>query len=146
MQFIENKGQWDDRVKYRGDFSSGAFFLQEKGFRVLMQNTDDLQKLSEYLHGHTLVTAQTDKITLHSNVYDVEFVGANSNPRRTPDKMLQTYNNYFLGNDPTKWKGDCKIYQAVTYENVYPNIDVRYYSNSGNLKYDLVVKPGGKIE
>ncbi|HMC99095.1 MAG TPA: hypothetical protein VKH37_03050, partial [Ferruginibacter sp.] len=50
-QFVENKGQWDDRVKYRGDFSSGAFFLQEKGFRVLMQNTDDLQKLSEYLHG-----------------------------------------------------------------------------------------------
>ena len=36
-----------------------------------------------------------------------------------------------------------KIFQAVLYKDIYPNIDIRYYSESGQLKYDLIVKPGG---
>ncbi len=60
-----------------------------------------------------------------------------------PDKVLPTYNNYFTGNDAAKWASDCKVYEAVTYKNIYPNIDVRYYTESGNLKYDLIVHPGG---
>ena len=58
---------------------------------------------------------------------------------------MPTYNNYFLGNDKSKWKGECKIYQAVTYKNMYPNIDVRYYTDAGTLKYDIIVRPGGNI-
>jgi hypothetical protein len=62
-----------------------------------------------------------------------------------PDKALSTYNNYFLGNDKSKWKGECKIYQAVTYRNMYPNVDVRYYTDAGTLKYDIIVRPGGRV-
>ncbi|MFW1452560.1 hypothetical protein ACEV8N_24180, partial [Vibrio parahaemolyticus] len=38
-----------------------------------------------------------------------------------------------------------KIFQTVTYKNVYPNIDVRYYTANGTLKYDIVVNPGGDL-
>ncbi|MEO6405347.1 MAG: PKD domain-containing protein, partial [Ferruginibacter sp.] len=31
----------------------------------------------------------------------------------------------------------------VTYQNIYPNIDVRYYSQGDKLKYDFIVHPGG---
>ncbi len=31
----------------------------------------------------------------------------------------------------------------MIYKNVYPNIDVRYYSEGGRLKYDIMVNPGG---
>ncbi|MEL4881645.1 hypothetical protein AAEH85_22095, partial [Shewanella algae] len=40
---------------------------------------------------------------------------------------------------------NCKIFQTVTYKNVYPNIDVRYYTANGTLKYDIVVNPGGDL-
>ena len=33
-----------------------------------------------------------------------------------------------------------------TYADVYPNIDVRYYSDAGRLKYDFIVHPGGNPE
>src|SRR5207253_8572361 len=33
-------------------------------------------------------------------------------------------------------------FQAVTYKNVYPAIDVKYYSEAGNLKYEFIVSPG----
>ena len=28
---------------------------------------------------------------------------------------------------------------------MYPNVDVRYYSNAGAVQYDLIVKPGADI-
>ena len=62
-----------------------------------------------------------------------------------PEKIIQTYNNYFIGDDPSKWAGQCRIYQAITLKNVYPNVDVRYYTDNGILKYDIVAKPGADI-
>jgi gliding motility-associated-like protein len=143
MQFIENKGQWDTRYEYKGDFSSGSFLLENKGFTVMMHNTGDLLALSDRLHGHEAVTTE-GPIVLRSHAYTVDFIGSNRNAVQSiPDKMLPTYNNYFIGKDQSKWAGHCRIFQAVTYQNVYPNIDVRYYSDAGNLKYDIIIHPGG---
>lgn len=144
MQFIENKGQWDDRVQYRGDFSAGAFFLQQQGFTVMMHNTTDLLNLSERLHGHGNIPNSDQPLILRSHAFAVEFLGANTKAStNVPDKILPTYNNYFEGKDPSKWAGNCRLFEAVTYQNIYPNIDVRYYSDAGKLKYDIIVRPGG---
>lgn len=146
MEFIENKGQWDSRVNYRGNFSSGAFFLEDNGFTVLMNNPEDLKKLSELMHGHG-IGSQSPKpsVTLRSHAYKVDFLGSSPGIQVVPDKMVPTYNNYFVGKDPSKWANECRIYNAVTYSNVYPNIDVRYYSDGDKLKYDFIVKPGGNV-
>ena len=157
LEFIENKGQWDESVKFKGVLNNGAFFLREKGFRVLQSNPQDLEKLFN-LHGssHTAANVQSraaksivppkngDAIIVHSNAYDVQFLNAQT-PVIVSDKPLNTYNNYFIGNNPSKWKGNCRIYQAVNYQNIYPGIDVRYYTNEGKVKYDIVVHPGAKL-
>ena len=144
MEFVQNKGQWNTRVNYKGDFNTGAFFLENKGFTVLLNNPEDVKKLGQIAHG-TLISKTNPKedFVFHSFAYNVSFLGAATNPERIPDKPLPTYNNYFLGNDKSKWAGDCKIYTAVTYKNIYPNIDVRYYSTQNKLKYDFIVHPGG---
>ena len=36
---------------------------------------------------------------------------------------------------------DCRIYQAITLKDVYPNVDVRYYTDNGMLKYDIIANP-----
>ena len=143
MEFVENKGQWDNEIKYKGDFSSGSFFLENKGFAVLMHNGTDLNKIAASVHGHSdSSTAINEKIILHSFIYRVNFLDASTELKRIPEKPIKTYNNYFIGNDKSKWKGGCKIYQAVTYKNIYPNIDIRYYSNGDDLKYDFILYPG----
>ncbi|MGF2411583.1 MAG: PKD domain-containing protein [Ferruginibacter sp.] len=160
MEFVENKGQWDSKVNFRGDFNSGSFFLESKGFTVALHNPADLQRVSAIQHGHATVSTSTSAnavegkssippvsdfppITVRSHAYKVNFLGSNNNIQAQPDKVLPTYNNYLIGNDRSKWAGNCKIYQAVTYKNVYPNIDVRYYTEMNQLKYDLIVHPGG---
>lgn len=148
IEFIQNKGQWDSRVQYKGNISNGAIFIRENGFTVLQHNPVDFANLSVFLHGfnpdHSLVKAE-DKFILHSQVWNVDFIGASPVAKTIPEKAVPTYNNYFIGNDPSKWAGECRLYQAITMKDVYPNVDVRYYTDNGFLKYDIVIKPGGDV-
>lgn len=146
MEFVENKGQWNSRVDYRGDFNTGSFFIEKNGFTVLLHDPKDVQALSEIAHGHKADKESLSKpIVFNSFAYKVNFLGANLQALSVPDKPLPTYNNYFLGNDPAAWAGGCRVFQAVTYRDVYPNIDIRYYSSAGKLKYDFIVRPGGNV-
>ncbi len=155
IEFVENKGQWDSRVKFKGDVSYGSFFLRSGGFTVLQHNREDMDRITRLIgqHDHPKegqparsTVSSDEKIILRSHSYNVDFIGANPSMTIVPDKPISTYNNYFLGNDPQKWAGGCRIYQAVEIKEVYPNIDVRYYTDNGMLKYDIIVKPGGDIK
>jgi len=171
LQFVENKGQWDPNIRFKGDMSTGAFALQKTGYRVLLQNKNDLELLTRTFHPGESSASNTKAVTstkrnnasvpeqfpgggssgggsdavpgvIRSHVYEMRFLNANPNPTILPDKPLVSYNNYFIGNDSTKWAGNCRIYQAITYREVYKGIDVRYYTANGVLKYDFVVHPG----
>ncbi len=158
VQFVENKGQWDSRVKFSGKMNIGNFFLEPGGYKVVINNPDDIVALGRYFHGSEKMFAsktmgsgaakavpKDTSVTVHSHAYEVSFVNAAKNIQIIPENALNTFNNYFTGKDSTKWASHCKIYQTITYKNIYPNIDARYYTDHGNLKYDLIVNPGGDI-
>ena len=151
VQFIENKGQWDKQVKFMSNAGDGSFFLTEKGYTISQYNPTDIENLKDNKHGVPVSTnnsgiigrALDNKVRAHS--YSVQFLNAQT-PQILPDKAITTVNNYFIGNDKSKWASNCKIYQVVKYKNVYPGVDVRYYvDGSSNLKYDFIVHPGADI-
>lgn len=160
IEFTQNKGQWNSSVNYRGDFSTGSFFLEKKGFTVMLHKPEDLAALAERMHSHNHgdnntgggSTANKIKepsnnnkpIVVHSFAYKVKFLGAAENAPRVAEKALNSYNNYFIG-DRSNWASSCKIYQEVTYKNIYPNIDIRYYTSGEKMKYDFIVRPGGNV-
>lgn len=149
IEFIENKGQWDKQIKFKSDVPAGTFFIRSAGFSVLQHNENDLKLLQEVTKGHMEnPNGRSAQLNLRSHLYTVDFVGASANYEVIPDKEQSYYNNYFIGNDKTKWAANCKIYQGVTLKNVYPDVDIRYYTENGSMKYDIIVKPGadpGKI-
>ncbi|MDZ4795062.1 MAG: PKD domain-containing protein [Bacteroidota bacterium] len=148
IEFIENKGQWDSRVQYKGNVSNGSFFIRSGGFTVLQHEPADFAGLSSFLHGQGpggRPVRPEDKFVLRSHAWNVDFIGASTSIKTVADKVIPTYNNYFVGNDQSKWGSNCKIYQAITLKDVYPNIDVRYYTDNNFLKYDIIVKPGGDV-
>ncbi len=67
---------------------------------------------------------------------------ANASPRVEALEELPGKANYFLGNDPTKWRTNVPTYARVHYQDLYPGIDLIYYGNQRQLEYDLVVRPG----
>ncbi|HEX8499540.1 MAG TPA: SBBP repeat-containing protein [Pyrinomonadaceae bacterium] len=50
--------------------------------------------------------------------------------------------NYFIGNDPSKWRTGVPTFARVRYGAVYPGVDLVYYGNQRQLEYDFRVAPG----
>jgi gliding motility-associated-like protein len=152
LEFIENKGQWNKQVDFKSDLGRGAVFLKPGGYRVLLNNKEDLDELSAYYGHHQYhdsASRNTKKIkkslTLRSHAYDVHFLKSSQSLIPIPEKYTGTYNNYFGGRDSSQWASGCKVYNAVVYKDLYKGIDIRYYADKGQLKYDLIVKAGADI-
>src|SRR5204862_3585507 len=72
----------------------------------------------------------------------MKLVGANRTAKVTGLDELPGKSNYFIGNDPKKWRTDVPTYAKVRYQDVYPGIDLVYYGNQRQIEYDFVVAPG----
>lgn len=161
FEFVENRGQWQNNVFFRGDFYSGSFYLERNGFTVNLHHADDLKAFFGSHHHEVKPAVQVEipkaiepgknpngekpREIIRSHAYAVRFEGASTNVEIYAEKPFDTYNNYFLGNDPSKWATGVKLYQVVNYKNIYPGIDIRYYSEGSQLKYDFIVHPGADL-
>ncbi len=158
FDFIENKGQWEKQVRFKSSLSTGAFFLQQNGFTVVQHNGDDLNSFFDRNHEDEVSRlSRPDRgpgkpsgpppapLVVRSHAYRVQFAGANEKSVAVPEKPVPTHTSYFMGNDPSQWATDVPVYQAIVYKDIYPNIDIRYYSEYGRLKYDLIIRPGGDV-
>jgi len=58
------------------------------------------------------------------------------------DGRLAAETNYFLGNDPAKWRTHVQHFSRVIARAVLPGVDVIAYGNERALEYDLRVAPG----
>lgn len=130
---------------------AGAIYIHNSGYTIVQHDPKDWEKVYEVGHGHTTnggapnLRMNTEKFSVKSHSYTVNFLNAAAKPQIIADKAIQTRHNYYVGNDPSKWAADCKIFLGITVKDVYPNVDLRYYSQSGQVKYDMIVKPGADI-
>jgi len=146
FQFIENKGQWDKSVSYRVALEGSGFALSPDGYTAVMYDQKDYERVQAIVHGRPRISPLTsDSFLVHRHAYTVRFLGANPAARLIPSKQEEGFNNYFIGKDPSKWASKCRVYDEVTYKDLYPGIDARYYSDGGRLKYDLIVHPGADL-
>ena len=143
LSFEANQGQTDPSVKFLSRASGYTLFLTENG-AVLAQRgarRDPKDRNSErgtrHLSAANPGAAAEDKLTLSMGL-----VGANRAAVVKGAEELPGKSNYFIGNDPKKWRTNVSTYAKVKYEDVYPGVDLVYYGNQGQLEYDLVVAPG----
>lgn len=170
FEYIQNKGQWHSDVLYKGELTNGAFFLKKQGYRVLQHQPEELAAIKAAFTGHALnanskqpTTAANQNASLedvsgggevgsqptmllHSHAYDVTFVNANTKAQVQTQKQQPGYYNFILGNDPAQWNGNIHAYGEVWMKGMYAGVDVRYYSENGFLKYDLVLQPNARLQ
>jgi len=83
-----------------------------------------------------------DTVTFNGQRVDMKLIGGNPNARAFKTERAGGYLNYYLSHIPTgisKMKG----YNKVVCNDVYPNIDMQYYSNSEGMKIYFIIHPGG---
>jgi hypothetical protein len=71
----------------------------------------------------------------------LRFEGATAARLEGTGRMRST-TNILGGNDPSRWRHGIPHFGRVIAHEVYPGIDVVYYTTAGQLEYDLVLRPG----
>lgn len=72
----------------------------------------------------------------------LRFEGATAQARIDGEEKLASKTNYYIGNDPSKWRTSVPNYGRLAVLGLYSGIDLIYYGNPEELEYDLTVKPG----
>ena len=71
----------------------------------------------------------------------LKFLGASANPVISGTEMLPGKFNYFIGNDPSKWKTDVPSFRGVAYNGLYKGVDLVFKDNHGQIERDFVIGP-----
>ena len=138
LSFEANHGQSDSTVKFLSRGSGYSLFLtSNEAVLVLSQSEADESRTASRVN-RTAVRARHRK----SAVVRMTLVNANPQSQAAGHDALPGKSNYFIGNDPAKWRTNIPTYAKVKYEGVYPGVDLVYYGNHGQLEYDFVVAPG----
>lgn len=149
-RFTENKGQWHENIHYKTKIQCGELLFENQGFTYLFYRPDLLTKI----HGEQLYATH---VKFDGHVYKTHFIGSNSQPKIIASKEFGDYENFFIGQDKSKWKSYVKSYQELNYQNLYEGIDLKIYVSENNfeknsehglnhgipqLKYDFIISPG----
>ncbi len=119
LAFEENVGQAGASVRYLARGAGSALYLSAHEAVLTLRHPEG--------------TGQ---------VLNMRLVGDRPAPRLTGEDPLGGISNYFIGNDPARWRTGVTHYGKVRYAAVYPGIDLVYYGREGQLEYDFVVAPG----
>jgi len=140
LSFAENKGQWHANALYRAEIPGGAMFISNAGPVYHFASQEDLDHIHEQAHEHPEKDFTASKVRVHA--YRLQFVQANPQPLTVPKEKISYYENFFQGNDPSKWAGNVHHFKSVAQKNVFDHIDLVYYAKEKSLKYDFIVNPG----
>jgi photosystem II stability/assembly factor-like uncharacterized protein len=73
------------------------------------------------------------------------WVNASGKTRLVGEARLPGVSGEFFGPDPSRWRTGIPRFGALLYSQVYPGVDVRFYSTAdGRLEYDLIVGQGAR--
>jgi hypothetical protein len=95
--------------------------------------------------GFTVAAGPTEAVLRQgpADATSVQFVGANPQAVAMPEQPLAGQVSYFLGGRPgAPTEITVPTFGRVQYQNVYPGINLVYYSTQGQLEYDFVLQPG----
>lgn len=132
--FVENGGQWPERVHYRAAVEGGNIWLEKRG--ILFQ----FNQIPDH-HGHQeLIGGKRNESKLRL-IY-AEFVGANIEAETSHQYPTRSYYNFFKGQDKSRWVQGMKGYNHIFYQDLYPGVDLRFWEENQSMKYEFKVAPG----
>lgn len=120
ISFEPNRGQANRNVEF---LAHGA------GYSLFLARGEAVMSLGRARNGAPAVS-----VRMHP-------VCANPAPQSEALYPLSGKSNYFIGNDPARWRTDVPTYAQVRYRDIYPGVDLVYYGNQRQLEYDFIVQP-----
>ena len=152
LDFTPNLGQWEEDFLFKSRMKDGgSIFLESDAFTFLYFE----EAKFSWLHHNSCVHTNNEDPShndycqdpeIGQHAYQMQFLDANSAAICTGKDKRKYHENYFLGNNPNRWKGSVPVFSRVHYNDLFDNIDLEVYSQGNILKYDYIIQPGGEIE
>jgi len=140
LQFEANQGQVDEQVTFLARGKGYRLFLTPSESVLVLQQREPTTETAQRGRGEP--TARPEPAAIKQAVVRMKLEGANPAPAIEGTDRLPGIVNYFIGNDPAKWRTNIPTYAKVQYHDAYPGIDLAYYGNQGTVEYDFIVAPG----
>lgn len=132
--FIENQGQWSDQIDYKLPLNTGDVYFEKN---QITYSIYDKSLYGKAKHG------DYDDSFISGHAYRVSLINSNESARYIPGNKKEYYYNYFIGNDPTKWKSRVSVFDKIYVKDIYMGVDYTFYEFYGQIKYDFIVHPEG---
>jgi hypothetical protein len=137
LSFEVNQGQTDRRVRFLSRGHGYTLFLTPTEAVVALSKSPPLAEPSGPSRAHFFEREKTITTALR-----IKLVGSNPHARLAGMEELPGKSNYFIGNNPNKWRTNVPNYGRVKVYDDYPGVDLMYYGNQRQLEEDFVVAPG----
>src|SRR5579859_6956233 len=138
MSFERNEGQTDRRVKFlaRGQ-GYGLFLTADEAVLALKKTSVVSRQLSA--GGMAKPGPRTT-----DGVLRMQLLNTNANAKVLGEDEQPGKTNYFIGNDPARWRTNVPNYARVRYSQVYRGVDLVYYGRQGTMESDFEISPGSE--
>lgn len=128
LRFERNQGQMDERVRFAARGAGYGLWLTDEGALL------------------SLRSSAPEREKPQAAVIRMKLLKANGQALARGAEELPGRSNYFVGNDPRKWRSGVSNYAKVVYSQVYRGVDLVYYGKGGELEYDFKVAAGANPE
>ena len=143
--FIENRGQFDERVRFQLAAGGSRIWLTASGisFETLRPKDGERKVIATNPRPDPRLLPRDIASDFERLVVSESFVAANRSLEFEPRDPQPGIYNYLIGNDPAKWHTNIKGYAEVVYRNVWDGVDLRLYPNGSGLEQEFVLAPAG---
>ena len=137
LGFEENRGQSDPSVK---------FLTRGPGYAVYLNSSEAVfvHRFRHSLPEFNLAASSAENLLGFSrgkSAVHLQWVNANPRARARALDPQQGTTNYFIGNDPKKWRRKVPLYSRVQFEDLYPGINLVYHGDQKRVEFDYLVAP-----
>ncbi|MFO0436750.1 MAG: SBBP repeat-containing protein, partial [Sphingobacteriaceae bacterium] len=145
ISFTENKGQIVDQnyiarpdVYFGGQSKDLTFHLRNNGISYQLNRVETYKEVINKRTGEKSKTA--DQQTIYR--IDINWLNANTRSSILKEQVIDGESNYYTASCPDNGALHVRSYKAVTYQNLYTGIDLKWYEKNGELKYDYLCAAG----
>ncbi|HEY3825270.1 MAG TPA: SBBP repeat-containing protein [Bryobacteraceae bacterium] len=150
--FIENKGQFDPRVKFQANVRGRIAWLTANGVTFDVVQPAHSTPVEAGDRDSPLVFSGVDrpvkppKAVLERLVFSEDLVGSSCcSIMEGKDPQPGVY-NYFQSSDSKEWRTNVHGFAEVIYHDVWPGIDLRIYGHGADLEQEFIVQPAGDFK
>jgi YD repeat-containing protein len=131
---VPNAGQHDVLVRFATRALRGSVFFTPDEVVLALPADLPATQGNGALRTHPRARAHT--------MLRLRYQSASATATISATERLPGIANYFLGDDPDKWRTNLPTYAGITYQQLYPGIDLSYSGAAGQLKATYLVAPG----